>query len=706
MAVLTWRNVDAPSFAASNDLLRLAGQQFNAGFESLDKTLTDFDKSREENTSAALMAQALAFQDPAKYAAALQNGTILNGVDPRNISKDAIDFLNNRVGDLTGDRQAAANLTGTNIINDTRRFDLNTAQSERARLEQMRQFQPAAYDLFVNARTLATSGDPANLAKAREIINNNTALFTNAGISIDEMLGMVGTNENAFQSGLTNNQNVRLAGDWWKDIANADDAKSVVSAVVKGSFSTEDAIKKIQSSGLSEPVKNKAIADLQANGANYFASPDIGDLLSLGSSPEALGAPPGMGLSESGNNFNAVNPDTGAAGRNQFIDARLQDAKDAGIIPSGMTLDQFRNDPVAQQTVEAWHWRDINNFIDSNELLDKYGGQTIKGAVMDREAMKAVAQLGGQKGLQKFLETGGQYDPADSNGTKLSDYAKKFSQGDPAAALTRSVTGTSGLTSTGNPYFDSLPIPGSASLDPTTPNSNGAPLLPGDAPNANFTTTLNNSLIADSINNTLTPIDTALRNGKYQGLSVPQIAQQLKEGPLSEMSISDITNGINKIARDNNISVDMAAILAENSVEGNVGDNLFYSEGSLLDKVLGTNYRINDERAKEILQAYRNPDRASDISRATARLNAFEATNKIPASLKTFDEIEAAETLKYQQALFAAQNGRNVNIEAVTARYQAVMNQLKQLRDDIGKTGYSGSVTNQFGRAQDAEPAK
>jgi len=37
-----------------------------------------------------------------------------------------------------------------------------------------------------------------------------------------------------------------------------------------------------------------------------------------------------------------------------------------------------------------------------------------------------VAHLGGKNGMRKFLQTGGKYNPEDSNGTSLSDYLNKF----------------------------------------------------------------------------------------------------------------------------------------------------------------------------------------------------------------------------------------------------------------------------------------
>lgn len=130
---------------------------------------------------------------------------------------------------------------------------------------------------------------------------------------------------------------------------------------------------------------------------------------------------------ESGGHYSARNSVRGAGGhvghfgRGQFGVARLNDAKNAGVIPSDMTPDQFLANPDAQAAVERWHVGDINGFIENNGL-SQYEGQSINGVPVTRNGMIAVAHLGGNGGLRRYLETGGQYNPADANGTSLQDY--------------------------------------------------------------------------------------------------------------------------------------------------------------------------------------------------------------------------------------------------------------------------------------------
>lgn len=142
------------------------------------------------------------------------------------------------------------------------------------------------------------------------------------------------------------------------------------------------------------------------------------------SSASAL--PAALIQSESGGDFAASNsvPGSGGVGhfgRGQFSQGRLQDAMNAGVIPQGTTPDQFMADPAMQQSVEQWHAGDVQNFIDQNNL-GRFVGQNINGTQVTPDGMLAVAHLGGNAGLQRFLESGGQYNPSDVNGTSLSDY--------------------------------------------------------------------------------------------------------------------------------------------------------------------------------------------------------------------------------------------------------------------------------------------
>jgi hypothetical protein len=155
--------------------------------------------------------------------------------------------------------------------------------------------------------------------------------------------------------------------------------------------------------------------------------------------PNAQGLPAALAASESGNRPGIVN-DQGYSGTYQFgeaaataagfytPDSNPNDNKWGGTFKNlpGVTSHQdFLKNPQAQDLAFKLHQDHLGSEI-TNRGLDKYIGQTVGGVPITREGLTAMMHLGGPTGVQKFIESGGRYNPADSNGTKLSDYGTKF----------------------------------------------------------------------------------------------------------------------------------------------------------------------------------------------------------------------------------------------------------------------------------------
>ena len=104
-------------------------------------------------------------------------------------------------------------------------------------------------------------------------------------------------------------------------------------------------------------------------------------------------------------------------GKLQFGKARLQDYQNAtGTI---FTQDEFIKDAELQDKVATWHIADLDKAIDA--LGDA-------AADYDRDGLRAVAHLGGKAGMKKFVQSKGDYNPADELGTSLQSYYEKFSK--------------------------------------------------------------------------------------------------------------------------------------------------------------------------------------------------------------------------------------------------------------------------------------
>jgi hypothetical protein len=92
----------------------------------------------------------------------------------------------------------------------------------------------------------------------------------------------------------------------------------------------------------------------------------------------------------------------------------------AGVVPEGTTPEQFMDNEELQKKTEAWHFGDISKFI-ADKGYDRLIGTKMNGIPVTEQGMINAAHLGGKGGLQRYLESGGQYNPNDRR-KSLSDY--------------------------------------------------------------------------------------------------------------------------------------------------------------------------------------------------------------------------------------------------------------------------------------------
>jgi len=142
-----------------------------------------------------------------------------------------------------------------------------------------------------------------------------------------------------------------------------------------------------------------------------------------------------LGASESGNDPSKVNGQ-GFVGQYQFGAPRLaelglyQPAQGENLkanqwqgtfsvpgMPQVKSVNDFLSSPQAQSIAFKTHLENIDQNI----------AQTPGAQQFDPNGLRAVAHLGGIGGMQNFIRTGGQFNPADANGTSLSNYYSRFS---------------------------------------------------------------------------------------------------------------------------------------------------------------------------------------------------------------------------------------------------------------------------------------
>lgn len=434
MARLTWDNVASPNFSGISDSYRVMSQLLGNATQSGMDMINTYKGANAEAADRAILQRMVGVQDPTQF-----NPNTVIGADGQRASLATI----RGVGDYAG------TLLDRAVKKDDRAF----TQYGRERAIEGNQILDQNADAINTARSLAASG------------NMKTALATLSqipGLRPDQFAGVLGDvdqlatrnlGRDVTSQGLTENRYAfgRQIGN---DNTN-DRATAVINEVLRTSATPADARIALENmSGQLDPQTfSKAMQGLGQYGYGNVYAPVGGG----GGTPGGGGAPAsggsttplpsagsqwasavGLLKNESGGNYGAQNDAVGSGGKRghfgalQFGQDRLADAKRAGVIPQDMTPEQFRTSGKdVQDKVADWHFSDIDSQA-QRMGLDKFYGQTIGGVNINRDSVRGMAHLGGIGGVQRFITSGGKSNPADSNGTKLSDYGQRFGGEAPA----------------------------------------------------------------------------------------------------------------------------------------------------------------------------------------------------------------------------------------------------------------------------------
>jgi hypothetical protein len=151
--------------------------------------------------------------------------------------------------------------------------------------------------------------------------------------------------------------------------------------------------------------------------------------------------------------------------------------------PGVKTKADFLASPQAQRAAMGVQVADIDGAIAQTPGADK----------LDPNGLRAVAHLGGVEGMQKFVASGGQFDPGDNpkapgGGTHLSDYYRRFSGPGGAQALQQAHGHPDGPLPSGGPQTATRTQPAAPSAapagQPTTAAASAQAATAGSAPPA------------------------------------------------------------------------------------------------------------------------------------------------------------------------------------------------------------------------------
>ena len=443
MAQITWQNVNAPDFQGTADSYKTFADLFSNSMNDLNKGVTAFREDQLRSNDNAAIQDALRYQDPGKLRAALSSGALLGGPDNRR------DISTGALGKIAGLSRALAEQDELQFRNQDTAFDFgqkvqNTAASNATRA--------------INAQLLAANGNPK---LGQQIIQDNMDVIGRAPTTVQNSL--LSDFQSANSTGLTNRKSAFNQGNAEQGFEDNQVGQSTAQDI-DAKFG-DPAAAKAELYRRRESMSPTEWASTGAHLTKIYGVPMIGGVdgtnpggmtAGIGGATGAIaaavgstGSPipddapgstwaeaKGLTKSESGGNYSAQNNAVGSGGKVghfgalQFGQDRLTDAKNAGVIPPDMTPEQFMaaGKPV-QDKVADWHFKDIDEQSKKNGL-EQYYGKTIGGVLINRDAIRGMAHIGGISGAKAFIESGGKKNPSDGpngvGGTSIADYGKRF----------------------------------------------------------------------------------------------------------------------------------------------------------------------------------------------------------------------------------------------------------------------------------------
>lgn len=175
----------------------------------------------------------------------------------------------------------------------------------------------------------------------------------------------------------------------------------------------------LDTNGRPHVVQTPAVAG-ETERARFSAVPHMtppgGEWTQFGGPAGATGELPRIRGAESGGQPGAINPQTGATGEYQFIPSTWSWLRQANPNFGMRYSDADINNPRAQAEAAPLFERAI---LERNRDMI---GRTVNGVQVTPQALVRGGWLGGPDGVRRYVESNGEYNPADANGTRISDY--------------------------------------------------------------------------------------------------------------------------------------------------------------------------------------------------------------------------------------------------------------------------------------------
>lgn len=185
MAPITWREVSSPNFSSVNDAYRMSNTAMNRAVDNIQKVLGGYENRVRDENSNRLMLNALQYQDSASAADALRNGTMLQGVDPRYLTPEAINYANRQHAGALRNEGSLLQNQSQGLANQSAEYDFGRTQLKDQRADLARELTPQANDVLLRVAQLQESG---NSEAASQLMRDNLPLLQQAGYDRDKII--------------------------------------------------------------------------------------------------------------------------------------------------------------------------------------------------------------------------------------------------------------------------------------------------------------------------------------------------------------------------------------------------------------------------------------------------------------------------------------------------------------------------------------
>lgn len=173
---LTWQNVAAPDFSGAAQTQSIAAEAMDRALGRVSGAITAFDNNRKDMADAAVLRNAMQYQNADQLQAAIASGALMNGVNPDHVRVDALLKAQQQAGQLMAldkERQQlafnAANnplrLKKSELENTQLGNDITHIQGERERSAQAREISEQVNNEWAEGFRSGALQQPGAIAK-------------------------------------------------------------------------------------------------------------------------------------------------------------------------------------------------------------------------------------------------------------------------------------------------------------------------------------------------------------------------------------------------------------------------------------------------------------------------------------------------------------------------------------------------------------